>query len=277
MTIPMLNADDLLAVRQLTQQEQPLIHCITNHISINDCANAVLAIGAKPIMAEHPAEAAEITAMAQALAVNLGNINDARMTAMQHSGHAAHTKGIPIIIDLVGVGCSTLRRTFAKRFIQECRPQVLKGNISELKAIAGAAHHAQGIDAGAADAQTDTDSLAANCRILQSLAQATHSIVVATGIVDIITDGRQTYYIKNGCAMLSQITGTGCMLNVLIASFMAVGQPLTAAVLGTAFMGICGETAATTQGNGQFRTRLLDAFSTLPDEHFRRLLRCSRL
>ena len=116
--------------------QAPLIHCITNPISINDCANVVLALGAKPIMAEHPKEVHEITALAKALAVNLGNITDARAESIFISGGVAKNAQIPCVIDVVGVACSALRMELAQRFIRECAPCVIKGNLSEIKALA---------------------------------------------------------------------------------------------------------------------------------------------
>ena len=127
----------LAALRRQIQTEQPLVHCITNHISIRDCANGLLALGARPIMAEHPAEAAEIVATAQALMVNLGNISDSRMAAITNAARAARDSGIPCVLDAVGVGCSTLRLEFAKTFLVQTPPAVLKGNASELRALCG--------------------------------------------------------------------------------------------------------------------------------------------
>ena len=119
------------------RQEAPLIHCITNPISINDCANILLAIGARPIMAEHPKEVAEITAIAKALALNLGNITDARMESMQIASHAAHRLHIPAVIDLVGIACSSLRLDYARKLISQYPPAIIKGNISELRTLLG--------------------------------------------------------------------------------------------------------------------------------------------
>lgn len=253
---------DLLAIRRKVKEEKPLIHCITNPISINDCANIVLAVGAKPIMAEHPAEVSEITLCAKALAVNLGNITDARLTSMLISGAAAKKANIPSIIDIVGVGCSTLRLNFAQKYIRDCRPNVIKGNISEFKALCGVKCEAKGIDAGDSDIVTAEHNL----DMLKTLAEHTDAIVLATGIVDIITDGKNTYLIKNGCAMLSMITGTGCMLNALTASFISSGDIIGGVILATAFMGICGEISQSTKGTGTFKTALLDSFFSIADQ-----------
>lgn len=138
--------------------QAPLIHCITNPISINDCANVVLALGAKPIMAEHPKEVHEITALAKALAVNLGNITDARAESIFISGGVAKNAQIPCVIDVVGVACSALRMELAQRFIRECAPCVIKGNLSEIKALAGVDNAAQGIDVGQKDSVNGKDT-----------------------------------------------------------------------------------------------------------------------
>ena len=276
MTNPACSMTELLSIREQVKADKPLIHCITNHISINDCANVVLAVGAKPIMAEHPGETAEITAMAQALAVNLGNINDARMASMLLSGKTAREKGIPAIIDIVGVACSKMRLAFAERFIATCRPQVIKGNMSEMKALMGVASGAKGIDAGERDAVT-TAHADEEIALLKKLAQKNGAVIVASGPVDIITDGTDTCLIENGCEMLAMLTGTGCMLNVLTAAFLAGsdGRAMTAAVLATAMMGICGELAENERGTGTFHVLLLDALYSLTEETLAERIRCS--
>ncbi len=265
MTNQILNINDLLAIKRKVKEEKPLIHCITNHISINDCANAVLAVGAKPIMAEHPAEVSEITASSKALAINLGNINDTRMKSILLSGKTAFENNIPAIIDIVGVACSSLRLDFTNKFISECHPKVIKGNLSELKALCGIKSHAKGIDAGEKDAVTN-DNLPATITMLKSLSSKTGAVVAATGVVDIVTDGSETYLIKNGCEMLSMITGTGCMLNVLTAAFISNKNIIGGTVLATAFMGICGELSQNTKGTGTFKAALLDFLFSLSDD-----------
>lgn len=268
----MLSITDLLAIRHQVKTEKPLIHCITNHISINDCANVVLAVGAKPIMAEHPAEVSEITTSSKSLAVNLGNITDIRMQSILISGKTALEKSIPSIIDIVGVACSTLRLDFTKKFILECQPNIIKGNMSELKALCGIESGAKGIDVGEKDVVTD-DTIANSIAMLTSLSSKTGSVVVATGVVDIITDGTATYLIKNGCEMLSMITGTGCMLNVLAAAFISNKNIIGGAVLATALMGICGELSHTEQGTGKFRATLLDSIFSISDYKFKEKIR----
>jgi len=272
MTNQPLNITDLLKIRHTIKAEKPLIHCITNHISINDCANVVLAVGAKPIMAEHPAEVSEITACSKALAINLGNINDTRMKSILLSGKTAREKNIPSIIDIVGVGCSALRLDFTKKFILECQPSVIKGNMSELKALCGMESGAKGIDVGEKDAITN-DNLVNSIAILKSLSSKTGSVVAATGVVDIITDGTDTYLMENGCEMLSMITGTGCMLNVLTAVFISNKNIMGGTVLATALMGICGELSQNAKGTATFRTTLLDSIFSISDDKFMEKIR----
>lgn len=264
--------NNLLQIRQSIKSKKPLIHCITNPISINDCANMVLAVGAKPIMAEHLLEVSEITAVSKSLGVNLGNITDNRMKSMLISGKIAFEKKIPQVIDLVGVGCSKLRLDYARKFISECHPSVIKGNMSEIKAICGIKSNSKGIDVGAGDIVTEENS-DESIEMLKKLSLQTASVVAATGVVDIITNGTHTYLITNGCEMLSMITGTGCMLTALIASYISSGNILDSTVLAITLMGICGELSQNVKGTGSFRTELIDNMFSISDDAIRKKIR----
>jgi len=244
----------------------PLVHCLTNHITINDCANVILEVGGKPIMAEHHAEVEEITAVANSLVINLGNITDERMTSMMLSGNVAKIKKIPSIIDVVGVGCSKLRLNFAKKIIEECCPDVIKGNVSEIKALAGISHNARGIDAGEEDIISQ-DNLSTSVNIAKKLSQKTNAVVVITGKTDIVAQGEKVYLVKNGCEMLSKITGTGCMLNAIIGTFISSRKLFESAVLGAVLIGIAGENASIANGTGSFKTLLHDNIFTITDEN----------
>ena len=129
--------EEILKTGSVLRERNPLIHCITSPIAINDCANAVLAVGARPICAEHPAEVRGITAISASLGVTLANITDARAESMMLSGDEARKRGLRSVIDVVGVNCSLFRMELAKRFVRECRPAVIKGNLSEIRALAG--------------------------------------------------------------------------------------------------------------------------------------------
>lgn len=264
MTNQELIINKLLQIRQSVKSKKPLIHYITNQISINDCANMILAVGAKPIMAEHPLEVSEITAVSKSLGVNLGNITDNKMKSMLISGKTAYENKISQVIDLVGVGCSKLRLDYARKFISECHPDVIKGNMSEIKAIYGIKSSAKGIDVGACDIITE-QNFDENIKIIKRLSMETGSVVAATGVVDIISNGTYTYIISNGCEMLSMITGTGCMLTGIIASYISSGNILEGTVLAVALMGICGELSQNVKGTGSFRNELIDNMFSISD------------
>ncbi|WP_175413142.1 hydroxyethylthiazole kinase [Clostridium sp. AWRP] len=262
-----------MQIKRNVKIKKPLIHYITNPISINDCANAMLAIGAKPIMAEHPLEVSEITSASNALGVNLGNITDVRMKSMLISGKTAFKERIPQVIDLVGVGCSKLRFNYAKKFISQCHPDVIKGNLSEIRAICGIESNAKGIDAGECDRITD-DNFDENIEIVKKLSLRTNSVIAATGAVDVITNGSQTYLIKNGCEMLSMVTGTGCMVTALIASYISSLDIFGGTILAVSLMGICGELSQHTTGIGSFRTDLIDNLFTISDNTITNKIKC---
>ena len=236
-----------------------LIHCITNPISIHQCANTVLAVGARPIMAEHPMEVREITETASALMLNLGNITDTRAKSISISAVAAKEKHIPMLLDAVGIACSGFRRAFLYTLLKDAVPTVIKGNYSEILALHQNSYQSSGVDAD-------------NCLTPQNMEQAAISlahrygaVILASGKTDIITDGRRLVRIHNGAPQLSVVTGTGCMLGALCASFLSVAPNMDAAVTACAVLGICGELAQTPDGSGSFMLRLMDALSTVTD------------
>lgn len=271
----MLNSVNVEKIISIIREKSPLIHCITNPISINDCANAVLAVGAKPIMAEHPKEVSKITSMADVLAVNLGNITDARIDSIMISGKAALQHNIPSVIDAVGVTCSDIRLELAREYINTCKPAVIKGNISEIKVLCGLNSEATGIDVSVEDtfSSDNTAKMKYTGEVVKELSKKTNAVVVATGVIDTISDGNEIYYIENGCEMMSNITGTGCMLNVLIASYISANKYTDTkivdnTILATVLLGIAGEkardyTLKNSAGLGTFHMRLLDEISLM--------------
>lgn len=239
------------------RERAPLIHCITNPISINQCANAILAVGGRPIMAEHPREVEEITATAGALMLNLGNITDVRMDAMRLAARTAAARGIPILLDAVGVACSKLRRDYVCELLSDVTPTVIKGNYSEINALCCADYRASGVDAdGALDAPSMDRAAAA-------LAHRHGTVLLASGRVDVITDGTRLVHSKNGTPRLSCVTGTGCMLGALTAACLSVSPDMDGAAAACAVLGICGQLAETERGSGSFMVGLLDALSTV--------------
>lgn len=249
-------ADLLASIRQ----KAPLIHCITNPISINQCANAILAVGARPMMAEHPREVAEITQTAHALLLNLGNITDVRMESIRISGETAAKASIPIVLDAVGVACSRLRRSYMDELLSLITPTVIKGNYSEICSLCEDGYRCSGVDA---DSSLDVSSID---RCAAELARKTNSIILASGKVDIVTNGQRSVHIRNGTAQLSAVTGTGCMLGALCAAYLSADPSIDAVIAACALMGISGERAETHSGSGTFFVNLMDALSTLTAE-----------
>lgn len=246
-------------IRKTVKQTQPLIHCITNPISINQCANGILAIGARPMMAEHPKEVSEITRTAQALMLNLGNITDVRMESMMISAKTAKYQNIPFLLDAVGIACSTLRREYIREFLDTATPTVIKGNYSEIQALYRDSYRCTGVDADSGlDIQT-IDHAAI------SLARSLGTVILASGKVDIVTDGNRLYHIHNGTPLLSQVTGTGCLQGALCASYLSAKPGIEAVITGSSVLGICGELARTDRGTGTFLCHLMDKLSMLTD------------
>ncbi len=253
-------------LRAKVREDRPLVHCITNPISINACANAVLAVGARPIMAEHPQEVAQITATAGALVLNMGNITDARLESIPIAAQAAAQHEIPFALDAVGVACSTLRRAFVSTFLSSHTPTVLKGNYSEILALYNEDYCSAGVDADMALTEENIAQIAAE------LARKYGITVLASGAVDIMTDGTRLAKVKNGTPQLAAVTGTGCMQGVLCGAYLTASDGFTAAVTAAAVLGICGELAQTDRGSGSFMVGLMDCLSTLDDDIIEKLL-----
>ena len=250
----------------MTRSAQPLIHCITNPISIHDCANIILAAGGRPIMAEHPAEVAEITSHAQALALNLGNITDARMESMSKSLETAARLHIPVMLDLVGTACSNLRYEFAQKLMSTHMPKILKGNMSELLAMSGQTAHAIGIDAGTQDVLTDSNRSRLK-ELFQEKAAQWNTTLLITGKEDMVVSADSCAFITNGTPAMSQITGTGCMLGMICTTYLAVTDPFIAAITSATEFGIAGEKAEkNSSGPGSFQAELFDQFYSLTEQ-----------
>lgn len=253
------------------KKEKPLVHAITNPISINQCANTAISMGAMPIMAEHPNEVEEITRTARALLLNLGNITEVRMQSIKLSSKVAVKENIPIIIDAVGVACSTLRYNFLSKMLKDIIPTLIKGNYSEIYALDNTAYRSHGVNAQPDLCAETIEKSAVN------LAKKHHSFVLATGKTDIVTDGKRMFYIHNGHPRLSSITGTGCMLGMLCSVFLSVHTDIQAVCMATAMLGICGEQASIQQGNGSFMTGLMDNLSLFTDTDFENAVRMEEM
>ena len=252
------------AVVEAVRQSAPLIHCITNYVTANDVANLLLAIGARPVMADDPAEAAEITLAAQGLCLNLGTLHSTSVPAMYAAGAAAASRGIPLVLDPVGAGSSTFRTRTARELTRALRPAVLRCNPTELSALAGRDGGGAGVDAAPADRITETN-LGDSARRIAAQARELGAVVAVTGAVDLVTDGTVCYAVRNGRPEMGRVTGTGCQLSALLTAFLAVqpSKPLEAALGAVCAMGLAGELAwermAPGDGNAAYRGRIIDA------------------
>lgn len=249
-------ADNLQKLRD----KKPLIHHITNYVTVNDCANMTLAIGASPVMADDIGEVEEMASFASALVLNMGTLNGRTIESMLVAGKKARQMGIPVIFDPVGVGATTLRTVTAERIILEVCPSVIRGNMSEIKIIAGFAEDIKGVDSVASEHDGE--------QVARDLSQRLNAVIAITGKQDIIAQGERVLRINNGHSMLSQVTGTGCMATTLIGCFCgATDDWFTGAAAGIMTMGLAGELAQHSlqagEGIGTFRMRLFDAVSTM--------------
>lgn len=245
-------------LRPALRAARPLVHCITNPIAIGDQANIVLAAGGRPIMAEHPDEVEAITADAGALLLNLGNITEVRIRSMERAAAAAARAGVPVTLDLVGVGCSALRREFALRLLAAYPVAVVRGNLSEALAALGRESHALGVDAG------DRADGATQAEVARTLAKEYSAAALVSGPVDAVSDGERVALIPGGCELMGRITGTGCMQGALVAAFTAVAEPFDAAAFGAALLARAGEAEAA--GPMALRFEMIDRVYALPWE-----------
>lgn len=260
---------EISSVRKILTEKNPLIHCITNPISINECANTVLAFHGRPIMAEHPDEVIEITKTADAVMLNIGNITDARMKSIRLCAEYCHKNNKPFILDIVGMACSSLRRSFVKKLLEASVPAVIKGNYSELMALY-TDYTSSGVDSEAIDI-TQLD------KVCKELAARYGTVILASGKTDIVADGKRLFHVNNGTVQLNSVTGTGCMQGALCAVLMAAEVPLDAAVKSALVMGICGELACTEKGSGSFMVSLIDKLSTIDDKEFNRNIKMEEI
>lgn len=253
------------------KNKKPLIHNITNYVTVNDCANILLAIGASPIMADDLKESADITSIASALVINIGTLNERTIESMIASGRKANELNIPVVLDPVGAGASSFRNETTKRILEEIKISVLRGNMSEIKFIAGLESETKGVDASESDLKSDSDE---GVRVAKSLAKRFNCTVAITGVCDIVSDGEKSVTIENGTKMLSNVTGTGCMTTALVGGYLGACETkedlFIAAISGIVSMGICGEIAEERAGNiglGSFHMAIIDAVSNLDEEN----------
>lgn len=250
------------------KSKNPLTHCITNFVTVNDCANAVLAIGASPIMSEDIEEVAEVVSIADALVINIGKLSHEQVEAMKISSAQANKINTPVILDPVGVGISQLRNKVTLELIENYKLAAIRGNITEIKTIAkltgiiSESNTAKGVDVSESDIITQ-DNLNENADVISKLAAKLDTVILASGPIDILSDGETTIAIDNGDEMMPYITGSGCMLSSIVGSCIGATNPLEGTMLAALLMTIAGEKARSkvdseNTGTGSFRAYLID-------------------
>ncbi len=238
---------------QKIRRAGPLVHNITNYVVMNTTANALLAIGASPLMAHAVEEAADITALSQALVLNIGTLSAAWIDAMLLSGKEAHRRNLPVVLDPVGCGATRFRTDTAHRLIQEIQPTVIRGNASEIRALVIAGSGSKGVDSLHTPEEVLSDAIA--------LSVSSGCVVSVSGPVDLICKGNTVLRVGNGHPMMTQVTGMGCSASAVTGAFLAVNPvALDASRNAMAVMGIAGERAAReAKGPGSFQVTFLDA------------------
>ena len=250
------------------KSKNPLTHCITNFVTVNDCANAVLAIGASPIMSEDIEEVAEVVSIADALVINIGKLSHEQVEAMKISSAQANKINTPVILDPVGVGISQLRNKVTLELIENYKLAAIRGNITEIKTIAkltgiiSESNTAKGVDVSESDI-INQDNLNENADVISKLAAKLDTVILASGPIDILSDGETTIAIDNGDEMMPYITGSGCMLSSIVGSCIGATNPLEGTLLAALLMAISGEKARSkvdneNAGTGSFRAYLID-------------------
>lgn len=248
---------DAYAVLKKVRETKPVVHHLTNWVTIYDCANIVKVLGASPVMAHAREEAAEMAGIASSLVLNIGTLTTDLVEAMKIAAKSANKKGIPVVLDVCGAGATGLRDKKSFELLDETRIDIIKGNASEIARIAGRDVRTKGVDASAV--KEDMISVAS------SLAKKRSATVVVTGKADIITDGVSVYIVKNGHSMMTHVVGTGCMAASVIGTFAAVERDLAlAAAAALVCFGIAAErAAANSSGPAGFKNNLFDRLYSL--------------
>jgi len=240
------------------------VHSITNYVTVNDVANVLLACGGSPIMSEEPEDVADITAICGGLNINIGTLNQRSIEAMFVAGEKAKELGHTVLLDPVGAGASKLRTDTALKIMEKIKPDIIRGNISEIKTLAMGSGTTKGVDADISDAVTDKN-LEEMVAFAKSFSEKTGAVIAITGAIDLVADSEKCYVIRNGRPEMSRITGTGCQLSGLATAF-AVANPddITEAVAtAVCIMGLAGEIGYANlkpnEGNSSYRNRIIDA------------------
>lgn len=261
---------DFTCALHRVREKSPLVQCITNFVTVNDCANIILAVGGSPTMAYDIREVEETVAAAKALVCNMGAIDCA--DAMAAAGKKANELGRPVVLDPIAAGRTALRREVIGALMNEVRFAAIRGNASEIRGLAQGHSAGSGVDVGAPDAVTE-DNLAQAAEMAKALSARTGAVIAVSGPIDVIAAADRALALRNGCATMSRITGSGCMVTSLMGAFCGAmpDAPFEAACAAMAVMGVCGELAEERRlrsgtGNATFRNDLIDAVFNLTEK-----------
>lgn len=242
----------------------PLVHNITNYVTVNDVANVLLACGGSPIMSDDPKDVEDITSICGGLNINIGTLNQRTVEGMFLAGKKANELGHAVLLDPVGAGASAFRTETALKLIQEIKFDVIRGNISEIKTLALGSGTTKGVDADVADAVTE-ENLDQSIAFVKTFAEKMGCIIAVTGAIDLVSDGTKCYVIRNGRPEMGKITGTGCQLSGVMTAFITANpeEKLKAAAVAVCTMGLAGEIGFSRMqegdGNSTYRNRIIDA------------------
>ena len=242
----------------------PLVHNITNYVTVNDVANVILACGGSPIMSDEPEDVEDITSICGGLNINIGTLNRQSIKAMYLAGKKANELNHVTLLDPVGAGASALRTETAAGLMKEIKFSAIRGNISEIKTLALGSGTTKGVDADVADAVTE-ENLDAAVKFVKELSAKTGSVIAITGAIDLVADKDRCFVIRNGRPEMGRITGTGCQLSGMMTAFLVANPDakLEAAAAAVCAMGLAGETGWSRMqdgdGNSTYRNRIIDA------------------
>lgn len=255
------------------RQKAPLVHNITNFVVMNSSANILLALGASPVMAHARGEVEDMASLASAVVLNIGTLDDLWVESMILAGKSANQKGIPVVLDPVGAGATRLRTEAARRIMSECRVDVIRGNASEVLSLWDAEVSTKGVESSVSLSDNVADSAV-------RIAQVNKLVVAISGVEDCITDGTNTYRVKNGHPLMTKVTGLGCGLSAVTAAFCAVkpDELLQAVTAAFGYYGLCGDIAGQASGKpGSFFTEFLDALYSAGENEIMAAVRINRI
>lgn len=262
------------------RNKTPLVHNITNYVTVNDCANILLACGGSPIMADDIMEVEEITSISNALVINIGTLNSRTIESMIKAGRKANKINIPVILDPVGAGASKLRTDTTFRLLEEVKFAVIRGNMSEIKAVGRAgSNKTRGVDSNVNDSVTEENTDDA-VNYVKALAGRLSAVIAVTGAIDLVSDSAKTYVVRNGHPIMSKVSGTGCMLSSMIGAYCGANADniLEASAAAVCAMGLSGELAYEKMkkndgGTSMLRSYIIDFISKIDNEKMKEMIK----